>query len=139
MRTVGFVIARKDDTAEVVLGPHGECRKCGACLSALDDKMRSAEAINSVQAQVGQTVEVEIPPARAVASAFLIFVFPLIVAVAAGFLGVKFAKVLGIKPDYFALLLGVGGFAGSLTLLRRIDRRYARRNLPIIVSIIEKT
>ncbi|HEC82937.1 MAG TPA: hypothetical protein ENI46_00445 [Firmicutes bacterium] len=138
MRSLGLVVGTKDGIARIALGPHVECSKCGACLAALDNKARTIEAVNEAGAKIGQRVEIEIKPSQAVATAFLIFVLPLVAAIGAGYLGLGVGEAFGVMPDYVAIIFGIAGFVGSMLILRFVDRRYAKR-MPVVVRIAEES
>ncbi len=138
MRNLGLIVSTRDGIARVILGPHVECNKCGACLAALDNKARTIDALNSIGAKVGQRVEIEIKPSHAVGIAFLIFVLPVVVAIIAGLFGLRLGEALGLRGDYFAMGFGAGGFVGSMLVLRLIDRRLGKRNMPVVVNLAEE-
>jgi sigma-E factor negative regulatory protein RseC len=137
MRSIGFVSKVKPGVAEVLLGKHAQCVGCGGCMAAADDRDRRIEAANDLGAPVGAQVEIEISPGRLVAAAFLLFLLPILVALAGGYAGYSLARWIGVSPTLMGIGLGCVGLVGSFLLLRRADRAGGRAGLPRIVRIVE--
>jgi sigma-E factor negative regulatory protein RseC len=136
MRTIGNVVSVSENSAQVVLGVHTECRHCGACAAGLEDRQRTVEAANAIRAAVGQRVEVEIEPAHAVGAALLIFIMPLVVALAGGLGGYRLAAYLGLRADVCGIGLGVVAFIAVFVLLRHIDRLRSGALIARIVRLV---
>jgi sigma-E factor negative regulatory protein RseC len=136
MRNVGYVVNLKEDLAEIMLGRHAECKRCGACLASLDQKQRKLLAENGIGARAGQRVEVEIRPIHAVGAAFLIFIMPVISGLAGGFLGYRISQSIGWPVTAGAIGLGCLAFASSFLLLRSVERAGSQARLATIVRIL---
>jgi positive regulator of sigma E activity len=137
MRSIGHVVGVAEGRAEVVLGAHRECKHCGACLAALDEKQRTLPAVNQIGAAVGQCVEIEIEPAHAVGLAFLMFVVPVVAAVGLGLLGAHTAGSLGLRRDLGGIALGSVGLVCSFLLMRYVDKVACRGGIARIVKIAD--
>lgn len=137
MRSVAYVTSIENGTAEVVLGKHIECKQCGGCAVAGGNKERRLKARNEIEAEVGQKVEIEIDPAHAVTAAFIMFVLPVIAALALGFTGSYLAGFLGWPRDAAGIGLGTVGFVCSFLLLRHIERS-SSIGLPRIVKLVSE-
>jgi sigma-E factor negative regulatory protein RseC len=137
MKSVGYVVGVGEGRAEVVLGAHKECRHCGACLAALDEKQRRLPALNDIGASVGQQVEIEIEPAHAVGAAFLMFVVPVVAAVGLGLLGAHAAGSLGLRRDFGGIGLGSVGLVCSFLLMRYVEKASCRSGIARIVRITD--
>ena len=135
MRSIGYVSKVEKDIAEVVLGEHQQCRRCGACLAASAGRQRSIKAANLAGARVGDRVEIEIEPKRAIGTAFLVFIVPLAAALGGGMIGYRVGLGLGVPA--VAVAIGLGGlcFGLSLVLLKSVEAIAVSRP-PEIVRIV---
>jgi sigma-E factor negative regulatory protein RseC len=122
MKNSGYVVAAADKTAEVVLTDHPACGRCGACLGNQPHGEIRFRATNEAGAKVGQQVEVEIPPGRAVFASFLIFILPLVCGFAGGLAGQRIGGLAGLGPTAGALIGGSVCFVGSFLVGRSIER-----------------
>lgn len=121
MINTGYVISVRDDMAEVLLGAHLECKRCGACMASLSDKDRKIEVLNEIGASVGQKVEIEVKAKFAVGAAFLIFLVPVIAALGGGVAGYHLGPRVGLRGDVFGLCVGGVALALCLLLLRHVE------------------
>jgi sigma-E factor negative regulatory protein RseC len=136
MRTIGYVVTVNQHRAKVVLGRHAECTHCGACLAGLEDKRRTLEAVNAAGAGVGQRVEVEVPPSWTIGAAFLLFILPLIAALAGGILGYRLGVHLRLGPVLGAVVLAGGAVVLVFLGLRRLEAYGSGSRLARITRIL---
>jgi len=136
MRNVGRVVNLQGDLAEIALGRHAACKSCGACLASLDPKQRTLLAENDRGAGIGNTVEIEVPPVRAVGAAFLLFMVPLFSALAGAYLGHRLARALGWPEVAGAIVLGCLAFMLSFLILRFVERAGSQASMARIVRIL---
>jgi sigma-E factor negative regulatory protein RseC len=136
MRNVGHVVNLAGEVAEIVLGEHEECKGCGMCVAVLGNKQRKVKAANGIGARIGQKVEIEIEPKDAISAAFIVFIFPLLMALVGGVLGHRVASYLGLAPAVGGIALGVCLFVVSFLVLRLMERRSASETLPKIIRIV---
>ncbi|MCK5511718.1 MAG: SoxR reducing system RseC family protein [Thermodesulfovibrionia bacterium] len=90
----GIVTKIDGDMAKVAVQKRGACEGCaarGVCETS-DDGME-IEAINSVQAQIGQTVKVSIKPQTYLKGTFFVYGIPLVVFI----IGIIIGKNIGEK------------------------------------------
>jgi sigma-E factor negative regulatory protein RseC len=137
MRNHGYVVSLREKVAEVVLGGHAECKHCGACLAALDEKRRTLPASNEIGARVGQKVEVEIAPGRAVTAAFVLFILPLVAAFVGGWGGYRLGPGLGLPAAAGGVGFGLAGFVLVFVALRHLEKAGGRESIARIVRIDE--
>lgn len=135
MTEQGTVIKQKDNFAQVRIGRNSACAACGKCGMTENQKHVDFFVENTLGAEVGDKVEVEIPDANTAPLAFVAYILPLIPALALMF--VAFAVHL---PDWAALLMFVGGFALGFVLVVIIDkvRKHKWMQSPTMVKIIPK-
>ena len=136
MRNIGRVVNLRDGLAEIALGRHAACESCGACLASLDPKQRTLLAANDRGAGIGNTVEIEVPPVRAVGAAFLLFIAPLFLGLAGAYLGYRIALGLGWPEAAIAVGFGCLAFMLSLLMLRFVERSGSRARMARIVRIL---
>lgn len=138
MIQVGYVIAVEEGVADIALGEHLECNKCGACLATIGKKRKSIKAANGMGADIGDRVEVETPPGFTVAAAFVLFIFPVLAAIAGAIAGRGWLPAVGLGGTAGAVVMAAVFFAFSLVVIRYIDRVYFSRQMPKIVNVLLK-
>jgi len=139
----GVVIKTEGVTATVRVHKRGACEGCaarGVCEPS--EEGMEIEALNPVQAQVGQTVEVSIAPQTYLKSAIYVYGLPLIVLIAGAIIGKNIGDlyIKGIDSDLIAAIVGFGGFFITFLLVRAWSRRAETRPeyKPVIEKIIEE-
>lgn len=137
MRNIGYVAEVKPGLAEVLLGKHAQCAGCGACIAAADDRERRIEVSNEIGAARGAKVEIEISPGHLVWAGFLLFILPVVAALAGGYAGYLVAGLLGGPPTPAGIVVGSLAFAGSFLIIRRADKAGPRSGLPRIIRILD--
>jgi sigma-E factor negative regulatory protein RseC len=136
MRQVGYVVAVGEGVAEVALGEHFECNKCGACLATMGKKRKEIRVTNGIGADVGDKVEVETAPGFTVAAAFLLYIFPIVAGAVGALVGYRWLPAAGLGDTVGAVIMAAVFVACSLVALRYIDRVYFSRQMPNIVSVL---
>ncbi|MGD8627681.1 MAG: SoxR reducing system RseC family protein [bacterium] len=137
MKNIGRVVNLRDGLAEIAVGRHSECKRCGACLASLDPKQRTLLAANDRGAGIGNTVEIEVPPARAIGAAFLLFIAPLLMGLGAAYLGYRVALSLGWPEAAVATGFGCVALMLSLLILRFAERSGSRARMARIVRVLQ--
>ena len=138
MRQTGYVVADAGGFARVAIGEHLECRKCGACLATVGKKRREIKAENGIGAGVGDKVEVETAPGFMVAAAFLLYILPIVAGAAGALIGYTLLPAAGLGEKTGAVITAAVLLAGSVLLLRLVERVYFSRHLPNIVNVLEQ-
>jgi len=138
----GVVVKTEGITATVRVQRRGTCEGCaarGVCEPS--EEGMEIEALNPVQAQVGQTVEVSITPQSYLKSAIYIYGLPLVALIAGAIIGKNIgdAYIKGINSDIIAAILGFGGFFITFLFIRAWSKKAETRSeyKPIIEKIIE--
>lgn len=109
---------------------------CEACSSLFcSPKVRTFEAENpgGIDLKPGDTVEVEIPSAPAVAAAFRVFVVPLLLFVAGYFV----SGLLGAADELIQVVFGLIGLAAGFGALALRKRRGLAGDRPIVRGKVE--
>ncbi len=136
MRQIGYVVAAEGDFAEVAIGQHVECNKCGACLATIGKKRKELKVINGIGADVGDRVEVETAPGFAVAAAFLLYIVPIIAGLVGALAGYYLLPAAGMGPVSGAVLMAAVLVAGSVLLIGYLEKVYFSKQLPKITSVL---
>lgn len=113
----GVVVELKNKYAIVRIGRNSACGACGKC--GMTDKQKHVDFFveNVLNAQVGDTVSVEIPEGKSATLALVAYILPLVPALISMFVG--FALKLA---DWVALLMFAGGLAVGFCIVIAIDR-----------------
>jgi len=136
MKQVGYVVAVRGGVADIAVGEHSECNKCGACLATIGKKRKEVEVANGIGADVGDKVEVETAPGFTVVAAFLLFIVPIMAGAIGAIAGYHLLPAAGLGRTPGAVVGAVVLVAGSLLLLRCAERVYFSKHLPNIVRVL---
>ncbi len=110
----GVVTKTEGVTAKILVQKKSSCENCGvgdACKSS--EKGMEIEALNPVQAKVGQTVKVSIKAQTYLKGTMLVYGLPLVVLIAGAILGKNIAEIYfeGVNSD------GIAAFSGFAALI----------------------
>ena len=114
----GTVVAVCGDRAVIRFSRSPMCKHCGACFAAGETEMETSVE-NTLRAEVGERVAVELPPRRLLKASVLAYALPL----AALLLGLLLGSSWGEVP---AIVLGLCCCALAYVLLRILDRKFSR-------------
>ena len=128
MRKSGIVIKTEKGIASVMFlrasGCGGNCKSCSSC----EQQEHFVELENSVDAKVGDKVEVIASSGRVLKLTLLIYVVPLLFFLAGTIGGYLYFRDRSDYFELFSFLSGVVAFFASVLALRLIDRRYGKQN-----------
>lgn len=129
MQVVGRVIETKNNLAYVTLlrtsACGGNCKACGSSCETIDHKI---EVINSIDAKVGEIVEVSMDEKNGLKASAIIYIIPL--------LGFLISIVVGYMlklSEIQSFLLGVIGMVISYLIVHLIDKKNRNVNSIIIL------
>ncbi len=135
----GTVLKCKNNFAQVRIGRNSACANCGKCGMSENQKHVDFYVENTQNAAVGDVVELEIPDINIAPLALVIYVLPLIPALALMFLGIGLSL-----PEWASVLLFFAGLAlgfGVVVLMERL-RKHKWAKMPVMTGVIrarEKT
>ncbi|GBE05056.1 MAG TPA: hypothetical protein ENH31_00770 [Nitrospirae bacterium] len=142
MEETGVITQTEGDIAKVVVQKKSMCEGCSASSACKpSDKGMEIEALNPIQARVGQTVRVSLRPQAYMKGALFIYGLPLVAFIA----GVIIGKNLGetyltrINSDIVSFLGGIIAFILSFLVVKSWSRK-AEKNLeqkPVIEEILD--
>ncbi len=144
MKAIGKVIELSDDFALVSSQRQSACASChncaskGACHAELvfgEQKQEvMIEAINSIGARVGDTVELEGSTRKTLSIAMLIFLLPFVLTSLAYFFLESQTDIGAVLP-----LILIGVFVISFFIITKLVNKYIQnKNATIIVAILEE-
>ncbi len=138
------VVELRDGVAVVETQRKVACQSCavnkgcgtGLIARVLGNKRFFLEALNPVQAQVGEEVVVGIEDRALVSSSLLAYAMPLLMMLAGGIAGDLVSRSSGSGNEAVVILLSLGGFAAGLWVVRRLSNRMAddAKYRPVILS-----
>lgn len=127
MREIGQLIRKERDTAVIRLTARDGCDKCGLsghCQAAGKGARELRLPIRGTDLKPGEQVEIETAPGGVITAAFLVFILPLILSIAAYTLVSK-----GLSGEGMAVLAFLATFGLSEFLIMGIDRLFGRKSL----------
>jgi sigma-E factor negative regulatory protein RseC len=141
MNEIGTVKHIHGITATVSVERKSACEQCAAGCT-LSDSGADIEAVNRVDAKVGQKVRVEIRPYSYLKGSVIVYGLPALALVAGAVAGKELLSGFfpARDPDIVSALAGFGAFAVSFLVVKlwsmRIEKRPGYK--PVIEEIIEK-
>lgn len=114
---IGVVIKTDGVTAKIIVQKKGFCDGCSAKgVCEPKDGGMEIEALNTVHAEVGQTVKVSIGPRTYLKGTMLVYGIPLVAFIAGAIMGKNIVGeyLTGIHSDLIAALTGFAMFVISL-------------------------
>ena len=119
-----------NNLVEVIFNKPKACGKCCACKPA-DDGIFGMQAINNVEAKIGDLVEVEYASVEIIKATFVVFLLPIIFLVIGFLLGSRQDERTGVFVGLLFLVIG-------LVVARYYDRFFNKRadRLAEIIRIV---
>jgi|YelNatPaOPRAMG01_1025707.scaffolds.fasta_scaffold10108_7 sigma-E factor negative regulatory protein RseC len=141
MEEFGIVKKIDGNIAVVTISKKGFCESCTLGLCKSSEESMEINALNHVNAQIGQKVKILIKPYSYIKGSILIYGIPAISFVLGIIIGREiFGIQLGIfDPDSGSAFLGFGALALSLILVKIWSSKLNQKSrlLPVIKKIIE--
>lgn len=136
MTEKGTVVECKGNFALVRIGRNSACASCGKCGMMENQKHVDFFVENTLSAQKGEVVSVEIPEGNSAKLAFVAYVLPIIPAILMLVLGV----CLGLK-EWIAALMFLGGLAVGFCIVVMLDRirKHKWAQAPVMLEVVRQT
>lgn len=143
MQEEGVVRSLHGGLAQVESVQTEACAGCGAkgaCHAMGGEKARIVTALNEAKAQVGDRVILSMPRKAVLGASFLAYMVPVLGLILGAALGNSLAPGWGWEAQTGAVVLGLGGLAGSWLLVSVIAKKLAKKsNFTVrIVRVLEK-
>ncbi|MBN1998461.1 SoxR reducing system RseC family protein, partial [candidate division KSB1 bacterium] len=123
----GEIVSINEEFATVKLFKGEHCKGCKGC-DAHGVRDMTVVAENDIQAQVGDSVIIEISPRHIIGYSFLIFIFPVFCMIAGYFAGHLFdreGEIIGAAGAFIALIF-------ALIIIRLTDKLFGSKNSNIV-------
>ena len=118
----GVVLKSNGKFAQVRIGRNSACGSCGKCGMTENQKHVDFYVENTLNAQVNDVVELDIPEANSARLAFVAYILPLIPALILLFVSV------GLKwADWLSIVLFFAGLAAGFVVVALIDKLHKRK------------
>lgn len=113
------------------------CREKDRCTMVEGGKEMEFEASNTPNAQVGDTVDVEMKTGMLLLLSFFLYVFPILLMLVGALIGSHFATRSNGDQSLFAAVFGFAFFIAAFGVVKLKDRQAAKTGQyrPIIVRI----
>ena len=132
MRETGVIISEEKQKVTIQMVKGDKCKDCNLCETTGPNQMQ-VEALNNINAHVGDLVEFEVPPAKVLGSSFLIFIVPVLFMIAGYFIGTSFFGPQSGEGEGAGILGSIFGFVLSMILLKFFDSQLGQDTNPAIV------
>ena len=135
MREVGIVDKLEDGKAKVKVDKKDECSKCGMCLFSEGAKYVVFTCENKANAEVGDTVEIEITEKGKLRGVILVFLIPILL------IGISsVVSLFLIKNEMWILYLSLIFVSVWFIVLSFIDKALKNKFgfIPSVIKIIKK-
>ncbi len=132
LKEKGEVISVTNNMVKVAIPREAKCGGCKHCVSAGNGKYMLAEAYNTREAKIGDSVIIESGNINQVSDGFLLFIVPLLMII----LGFAAAEITG--SPLAGLLTAVVLLAGLFTYFRLSKDKYQMQVTDIIEPVTAK-
>lgn len=121
MKQIGSVVEIKGNIAKIEVDRKSACDMCENAANCVEKcKKVYATAQNLVNAEVGDTVEIETETHRILINSVIVFLFPIFFAIAAYFLSdLFFAENVSVLITFFVLVFSMFAFCFGLNKLSK--------------------
>ncbi len=142
MKQDGIIISTEENRAKVMLQRQSSCGDCKACRFGSDDMSMEIDAINSINAKVGDHVKVNMDHQNFLSAAFIAYALPLFALIGGIFIGNRVLCWVGMT-QYKDIGAGLFGFlltAVTFGMIRTKEKslRLNKRFVPIVTDIIHE-
>lgn len=127
MKENGRVTAVENGIASVLFQRSSMCSKCGACGMGSEQNDITVEVPNSLDASVGDEVEVQFTARNALASSAIGYMFPLLMLFVGVFVGYQVPPPGGMPSDAMAAIFAVVFAVGAFLILKLMNPWLAKR------------
>ena len=135
MNKVGKVISKNKHQIKIEFARSTSCgEKCGGCSKDCSNATQELILDNINEAELGDQVTVEIDNNFLLKSAFLVYIFPLLMLIVGYYFGNNLNKVLllPINQEVFSLLTGIVFLSFAFLIVNFFDKKIStKKNLSI--------
>jgi sigma-E factor negative regulatory protein RseC len=133
MTEKGKVIKLKNNQALVRIDRKSACSGCGGCAFKPSDLYMDITLDNTLNAKIGDTVEVDIIAGSVAKMSIVAYLLPLVLAVL-----LLVAGVISTLPEWASILMFFGGLVIGFCIVATIDKLVYRKkeNMPKMINIM---
>ena len=131
----GVVIKSDKDGLDIQLQVNDACESCHACFVD-KNKLKVLHIDNARPIKPGEIVEIEVKPGFAVQSAFLIFIFPLIMLIVGYYIFNQLIDIPGVNGLYESVLGAIGGLSAAYLGVYLFDKYLQRTRAEKQIRIV---
>jgi len=130
------------DTAWVKTVKSSSCKSCASrdsCAEGGGGKQMEVEAINTIGAQIGDEVLINVATSSFVKATFLLYVFPILCMIAGAVIGQNYgSSLIGLEGSDASVLFGFAFFFVSVVIVKIYGNKLGKNNeyRPRIVKIV---
>ncbi|MCC5911525.1 MAG: SoxR reducing system RseC family protein [Clostridiaceae bacterium] len=142
MRQCGTVTKINKNFGKVIIERNSSCGSCTACKMGHEDMKMEVDALNQINAKVGDRVELDMEGQHVLKAAFIVYVIPLIMLVIGLVLGNAILSIF-LEGDHIEIYAAVIGFI--FMTLAFVGIKMKEKNIksnknftPVITAIIDK-
>lgn len=139
MRQCGVVMSIEKNKAKVVLQKHSACGDCKGCRWGEQDMSMEIEAINPINAKIGDRVEVDMEHQNVLFAAFIAYVIPMFALIAGVFLGNSILGKIGLAEyqEVGSAITGLVATAITYLIIRTKEGSFKsnKKLIPVITQI----
>ena len=142
MEQQGYIIEVVDrKTAKLKMQRHSACASCGKCATTSEKKDIIVEVDNTIGAQVGDKVKVNMETVNVLKAAVIVYIVPLL-ALLIGTIGTYFVlDLLKISANIEAIsgAIGLVSMLISFLILKMNDKKFrdSREYIPIVTEVVK--
>lgn len=140
---IGFVRSVEGVTATVSVPKKSGCEGCSLKTCKPEEQFMLIEALNPLQARVGQKVRVAMKPYTYLKGSMVIYGIPALALIAGAVAGKEFFSpyLKGYDPDIVSAVFGFGAFAVSFILVKLWSGRMSGKaeSKPVVEEILDET
>lgn len=134
MEQIGLVVEVKDDKAIVAVQRNDVCAKCGGCGVAVSGRGEThLEAVNKINAAVGQTVKITSDTAYVLKASFIVYLLPILALLLGIYVGQQLEGTF--TAARLDIILGIVFLLVSYFFVRSYDRKVAKQQL--MAAVVE--
>ncbi len=141
MEEIGTVVEIKEQKAIITVNRKSGCGSCpGGSVCNLTDIEARIEAINNINAKVGDTVKISFKTNTYLKATICVYGMPSIMLIIGAIIGKEYLSKLFLTydPDLVSAISGFGFFVFSFILVKILSKRYEGKKeyIPIIEEIV---
>lgn len=141
MKEIGQVISAEDGFASVQFERSSACKECGACMMSQSQKEMVLNTENTLNAGVGDWVQVDIESPMLIKASLITYIFPLLMLIAGLVLGYFINQAAHIfdNSEIAACILGLLFVVAAYYSIRLLEPKFRKNRgfAPKMVALVD--